>query len=137
MKKKFFLIGTLILFIVILLSGCQEQKATTTENNFEKIELESNVVELVDASLEFKEANNVILKVDVKYLFHNIAGRQITVTVNVEFYDKSNNLLSTGGPKYISLPKDYVETSILGANIISLSGEKAAYVDHVEIVASE
>ena len=137
MNKKLCLVAITIFLILIVLSGCQEQEATTAQNNFDRITLESNVFELVDASLEFKEDNNVIVRVDVKYLFRNIAGRDSTATITVEFFDKSNNLLSTGGPKYISLLKDYVETSVLGANVISYSGENASEVDHVKIIAVE
>ena len=137
MNKKGLLIINLIILFIILLSGCQEQKATTTGKKFENITLESDVVELVDASLKFNEDNNVKLRVDVEYLFCNIAGREITITITVEFYDKNNKLLSTEGPKYITLLKDYTETSILGANIISYSGENASEVDHVKIIAVE
>ena len=137
MNKKGLLIINLIIFFIILLSGCQEQKATTSGKKFENIILESDVVELVDASLIFNEEDNVKLRVDVEYLFRNIAGREITITITVEFYDKNNNLLSTEGPKYITLLKDYTETSVLGANIISYSEENASEVDHVKIVAVE
>ena len=137
MNKMGLLIINLIILFIILLSGCQEQKATTTGKKFENITLESDVVELVDASLKFNEDNNVKLRVDVEYLFRNIAGREITITVTAEFYDKNNKLLSTEGPKYITLLKDYTETSILGANIISYSGENASEVDHVKIIAVE
>ena len=137
MNKKGLLIINLIILFIIVLSGCQEQKATTTGKKFENITLESDVVELVDASLKFNEDNNVKLRVDVEYLFRNIAGREITITITVEFYDKNNKLLSTEGPKYITLLKDYTETSILGANIISYSGENASEVDHVKIIAVE
>ena len=137
MNKMGLLIINLIILFIILLSGCQEQKATTTGKKFENITLESDLVELVDASLEFNEDNNVKLRVDAEYLFRNIAGREIAITVTVEFYDENNKLLSTGGPKYITLPKDYTETSILGANIISYSEENASEVDHVKIIAVE
>jgi hypothetical protein len=96
------------------------------------------VVELVNASLDLHEDKNVITKVDVKYLFRNIAGRAVEVSVIVEFYDKNDNLLVTEGPKHISLPKGYRETTPYSpANIISYSGNKVSEVDHVRIIAEE
>jgi len=137
MKKDPWIIGTILFLMVGVLSGCVFPGGVTVKNNFEGITFESSVVELVNASLDFHENKNVITKVDVKYLFRNIAGRAVEVSVIVEFYDKNDNLLVTRGPKYINLPKDYVETVYSPANIISCSGEKVSEVDHVRIIAEE
>ena len=137
MKKGPWIIGTILFLMGSVLSGCVFQGGVTVNNNFEGITFESGVVELVNASLDFHEDNNVITKVDVKYLFRNIVGRAVEVSVIVEFYDKNDNLLVTRGPKYINLPKDYVETVYSPANIISYSGEKVSEVDHVRIIAEE
>jgi len=138
MKKSLLFIGTIIFLMTAILSGCNEKEAIKIQNNFEGITFESSVFELVDASLEFYEKQNVITRVDVKYLFRNIAGRAVyDVRVTVEFYDKNNNLLTIGGPKYISLAKGYTEQGIGLANIISYSGEKVSEVDHVKIIAEE
>lgn len=140
MKKSLWLIGVIIFLMITVLSGCLfgEQEAATVQNNFEGITFESSVFELVDASLDFYEKRNVVTRVDVKYLFRNIAGRAVyDVKVTVEFYDKNNNLLAVGGPKFISLAKGYTEQGIGLANIISYSGEKVSEVDHVSIIAEE
>lgn len=137
MKKGPWIIGAILFLMGGVLSGCVFQGGVTVKNNFEGITFESSVVELVNASLDFREDRNVITKVDVKYLFRNIAGRAVEVSVIVEFYDKNDNLLVTRGPKYINLPKDYVETVYSPANIISYSGEKVSEVDHVRIIAEE
>jgi hypothetical protein len=137
MKKGPWIIGTILFLMGSVLGGCVFQGGVTVKNNFEGITFESSVVELVNASLDFHEDKNVITKVDVKYLFRNIAGRAVEVSVMVEFYDKNDSLLVTRGPKYINLPKDYVETVYSPANIISYSGEKVSEVDHVRIIAEE
>ena len=137
MKKGPWLIGAILFLMGGVLSGCVFPEGVTVKNNFEGITFESSIVELVNASLDFHEDKNVITKVDVKYLFHNIAGKNVEVTVIVEFYDKNDNLLVTRGPKYINLPKDYVETVYSPANIISYSGEKVSEVDHARIIAKE
>ena len=140
MKKDLLILGFVISTVLVAFSGCQEQGVTTDEN-FEGIYLESNVVELADATLEFhttydfEDEKDIIEKVDVKYLFHNIAGRDIIINVTVNFYDKDNNLLeSLVGQKTSNLFKDYTESMV---NIISYSGERVTEVDHVKIIAIE
>ena len=140
MKKDLLILGFVISTVLVAFSGCQEQGVTTDEN-FEGIYLESNVVELAYATLEFhttydfEHEKDIIEKVDVKYLFHNIAGRDIDINVTVNFYDKDNNLLeSVVGQKTSNLFKDYTESMV---NIISYSGERVTEVDHVKITAIE
>ena len=140
MKKSLFMIGFVICIALVAFSGCQEQGVTTDEN-FEGIYLESSVVELAYATLElhtiydFEYEEDIIEKVDVKYLFHNIANRDVDITVTVNFYDKDNNLLgSAAQQKTSNLFKDYTESM---ANIVSYNGERVTEVDHVKIIAIE
>lgn len=140
MKKDLLILGFVISTVLVAFSGCQEQGVTTDEN-FEGIYLESNVVELAYATLEFhtiydfEYEKDIIEKVDVKYLFHNIAGRDININVTVNFYDTDNNLLELlVGQKTSNLFKDYTESMV---NIISYSGERVTEVDHVKIIAIE
>jgi len=139
MKKYLWIIGTTLFLIVCILNGCLgPEGGITVENPFEGITFDSSVVELVNASLGFIKEKNVVQKAEVKYLFHNVADRYIEVKVIVEFYDKNDNLLITEGPKHISLPKGYRETTPYSpANIISYSGDKVSEVDHVRIIAEE
>lgn len=140
MEKSLFTMGFVICIALVALSGCQEQGVNTDEN-FEGINLESSVVELAYATLEFhtiydlEYEKDIIEKVDVKYLFHNIANRDVNITVTVNFYDKDNNLLeSAAQQKTSNLFKDYTESM---ANIVSYSGERVTEVDHVKIIAIE
>jgi len=137
MIKEFWPIGVAVVLIVCLFSGCQEQEATST-NGFENVEFESDVFELINGSLDFVELNNVIIRADAKYMFRNIAGRDVKdVDVFAEFYDKDGNLIYTGGPKNFSLLKDYTETGFSPANVISYNGNRANEVDYVRILAFE
>ena len=143
---KLLIIISCVISTVAMLMGCTSIDPNT-EDNFENISLESSVVELANASLIIHEDKDytedlepimVIQKVDVEYLFKNIAGRTINVTVNVEFYDIDNNLLYVGGPKIIhNLLKDYTERTKTEANIISYSGSNVADVDHAKIIVVE
>jgi hypothetical protein len=140
MKKNIFMIGCVLYIALVALSGCQEQGSTTDES-FEGIYLESSVVELAYATLEFhtiydfEYEKDIVEKVEVKYLFHNIADRDVNITVTVEFYDKDKNLLgSEAQQKTSNLFKDYTESMV---NIVSYNGERITEVDHVKIIAIE
>ena len=101
MKVYLFIVGISAIVLINVLSGCQEQQLEPAR--FKDIALESTVVELVNASLDFSyNDTNMIIKVDVQYLFHNIAGRTIDdLKITVEFLDKNGTLVAIGGPKYI------------------------------------
>ena len=137
MRKNLFFLGFSLIVVVGFFSGCQESKIEAA--SFEGITLESSIVELVNASLnyyydEYKEVE----RVEVKYLFHNIAERDIDTEITIECYDENDNIITILGPKYISLPDDYTEYGFSPTvNILSYDGENAYMIDHVTIVAVE
>jgi hypothetical protein len=131
------LLFVVIIIIILLFSGCFEQEEPTSQNPFEGITLESSVAELVNASLDFHRDGTELLRVEVKYLFHNIADRNIELEVKVEFYDEIDNLLYTSETKEIDLPEGYTEAGFGPANTITYDGDKVADVDHVKIIATE
>jgi len=135
MKRHICIAFIITVMIIVGFSGCQENNPNN--NSFEGIKLVSNIVELVHSSKEIIKDNNEIIRVDVEYLFHNIAGRDINFNVYVEFYDKDNNLLNTSSQKEFSIPDGYTETTVLPANIISYDGDVVNKVDHVIIKTIE
>jgi hypothetical protein len=135
MKRHICIAFFLIVLIVVGLSGCQENNSNN--NSFEGIKLESNIVELVHASKEFIREDNEIIRVDVEYLFHNIAKRDIDFNVYIEFYDKDNILINTSSQKEFSIPDGYTETTVLPANVISYDGDDSKNVDHIIIKTIE
>jgi len=136
MKKKLLIFGFLIICLILIFSGCQDQKAI--ENSYlEGIEFDSEIVELIHSEVIKHTQDNKVLSIDVEYLFKNIAGRDLNLKIFVEFYDKDNLLLYTGGPRYIILPAGWIEQGVSPTNIISYSGKQANNVDHVKINASE
>ena len=139
MNKKLIFIGLTLMIIISFLSGCQEQASTTaSDKKFENISLESDLVELAYGEMNYVRDNyGKVISTEVKYLFKNIAGKEITIIVTAEFYDEEDNLLGTGGPKEISLRKGWTEQGISFANIISYSEKNAAEVDHVKIVVKD
>lgn len=133
-RKKIIII--FIIFILLFLNGCYEEKKP--ELKFDGITLESDVVELVNASLNFKyNKTNSITCVEVIYLFHNIADQIINkLNVTIHFFDINNNIIAKGGPKYLrNLPIDYIETSAMEANKISYEGLNTSIINHCKIIA--
>ena len=137
MRKHVLLVVFSIILAVVVLSGCGGNQTATETDEFENIEFESDIVELVHGQVVKKIDKGILIGIDVEYLFKNIADRDIEVKVNLEFYDRNDNIIFRGGPKWIVLPDGYTETQVLGANIISYNGKYIKDVDHVKIFAVE
>jgi hypothetical protein len=137
MKKHVLLVVFSIILAAVVLSGCDGDQTATETDEFGDIEFESDIVELVHGQVVKKIDEGILIGIDVEYLFKNIADRDIEVKVNLEFYDKDDNIIFRGGPKWIVLPDGYTETQLLGANIISYNGKYTKDVDHVKIIAVE
>jgi hypothetical protein len=136
MNKKRYTLLSLCIILIFLCIGCTEKQED--ELTFDNITLESNVVELINASMNYKyDKTETITRVEVIYLFKNIADYIIEkLNITVQFFDKNNNLIATAGPKYIrNLPVNYVETSIMEANKIIYEGPKSNLIDHCKIIA--
>ena len=147
MKKNIILIITAIISITVAFCGClgDDQPAVTTGA---KVKLESTIVELADSKFEFIKTSEYdsdcdceiefLKSVEVSYLFHNIAGRDVTASVTAELYDKDENLLwISPQPKTIHLLEDYTEVGYFGANTISYDGARLDSVDHAILIVTE
>jgi len=104
MRKHALLVVFSIILAVVVLSGCGGNQTATETDEFENIEFESDIVELVHGQVVKKIDKGILIGIDVEYLFKNIADRDIEVKVNLEFYDKNDNIIFRGGPKWIVLP---------------------------------
>ncbi|MEM4257930.1 MAG: hypothetical protein QXL17_02110 [Candidatus Thermoplasmatota archaeon] len=135
MKKKLLSILIFVIILSVFLAGCQEEPSGV--KTFKGVRLVSNVVELKNASLDtVKNRFDEIMRVEVRYLFHNIAGRDIRVKVNASFYDRDNTLIATVGPKNIYLLENYTERAVTPANTISYEGPGVERIDHVVLTVN-
>jgi hypothetical protein len=144
MDAKNVLIGLTIILLLLGLSGCEEQ-GVTTENDFENVYLDSDIVELAYANLSFvekREINDdlepimVVKQANVEYLFKNIAGRDVVFNAMVEFYDENNSLIHRAKPvpwRNITLPQGYTESV---KNEASYNGENVEKISYVRIVVN-
>lgn len=138
MNKKIFAILLLYVVFIFLYTGCIEKQ--DDKLTFDRITLESNVVELVNASMNFKyDKTDSITRVEVVYLFKNIANYIIEkLNITIKFFDENNNLIAVGGPKYIrNLPINYIETSEMEANKITYEGLDTNLISQCKIIAIE
>ena len=138
MRKKLLCFSFSIILIIGFFSGCQESELEAL--SFEGLTLVSDVVELVNGSLNYYYNDyNEVWKVEVKFLFHNIAKRDIEIEVKVELYDEHDNFITILGPKYINLPNDYTEQGFApGINIMSYENNQNVHlVDYAIIIAEE
>jgi uncharacterized protein YxeA len=138
MKKAVFGVVAVVICICSALSGCQNTNSVKTQGRPQNVYLDSTIVEF--ANVTYEENNNKsgsIESVTVGWLFHNIAGKQISAKIDVKFYDK-NNLFLYNNTKYIrNMPAGYTEQSFQLANKVTYEGAGAAFVDHVVISVTE
>ena len=130
------LLGIFAIFVLVSLSGCEEQ-ATTTEKTFENIDFESDSVELELANLKFvkdDEEFGGVRSVELKYRLHNPLKRDVTVVVDVLFFDENGREVYSKQDYKINLPSEYTENSF---NTITYSGSMVRAIDHVKITAYE
>lgn len=138
MKKTLLGLMTVVLCISSALSGCQDTSSVKTIERPQNVYLDSTIVEFANVSYE-ENANKSggIESVTIGWLFHNIAGKQISGKIDVKFFDKDNMFLYNG-TKYIrNMPAEYTEQSFQLANKITYEGAGAKSVDHVVISVTE
>ncbi len=129
MKKKLIIFGVSIILITIAFSGCQEE-ASTPKEFFENISFDSDILELVNGSLDIIEDNGITTRVEITLYFKNILDEDINVEYMVEFRDKYDNALYNKSYEIKNLPAGYVEMS---PDIFSYHGGNVADFDHVNI----
>ena len=138
MKKALFGVVAVVICICSALSGCQNTNSVKTQGRPQNVSLDSTIVEFVNVTYEENSnKSGSIESVTVGWLFHNIAGKQISAKIDVKFYDK-NNLFLYNSTKYIrNMPAGYTEQSFQLANKVTYEGAGAAFVDHVVISVTE
>ena len=138
MKKALFVVVAVVICICSALSGCQDTSSVKTQGRPQNVSLDSTIVEFVNVTYEENSnKSGSIESVTVGWLFHNIAGKQISAKIDVKFYDK-NNLFLYNSTKYIrNMPVGYTEQSFQLANKVTYEGAGAAFVDHVVISVTE
>ena len=137
--QKRLLIGVLgVLFVSMMLSGCQDTSSIKTQERPQNVILDSTIVEFVNVTFEQNtNKSGGIESVTVGWLLHNIAGKMISAKINVKFYDKNNLFLYNETRQILNMPKGYTEQTFLPSNKVTYGGAGSASVDHVVISVTE
>jgi len=129
MEKKLVFFGVSIVLLTITFSGCQEE-ATLVENNFEDISFNSDILELVNGSLDITKDKEIITRIEVTLYFKNLLNEDINVEYAVEFCDKNDNVIYYKPYEIKNFPAKYTEAS---PDIFLFNGENVADFDHVNV----
>ena len=129
MEKKLVFLGVGIILVTIAFSGCQEE-ATSVEKTIENISFDSDILELVNGSLDITKDKEIITRVEVTLYFKNLLDEDINVEYVVEFCDKNDNVLYDKPYEIKNFPAEYTEMS---PDIFLYHGENVADFDHVNI----
>ena len=137
--KKIVLIGMIILlYLSVMLSGCQDTNSVKTKQIPENVYLDSTIVEFANVTFDNKINNSGgIESVTVGWLFHNIAGRTIDAKIDVKFYDENNLLLYNTTKIFSNFLTGYTEQLYNEANKVTYDGDDAASVKYVIISVTE
>ena len=142
MNRNLCILLSIIVLVIASFSGCFGNNDDTGTQDT-GVTLESEIVEFTYSAVEAIKDSGVIVRIEVQYLFRNIANRNIRFNVTAWFYDKDDNLLynTSDNPKDFTFPDGYYETytdaGLAPSNIISYDGEYVTNVDHVVIKAIE
>ena len=131
MKNKLIVSCSVILLIILALSGCTstEQKATESKKA-EEINFSSDVLQIVNSSVDIQEKNGIIYNVVVTLYFRNLLNNNINVTYVVDFCDKYDNILYSKQYSLKNIPKNY---KFYTPDVFSYSGEDIGDFDHVNV----
>jgi len=129
MEKKLVFFGVSIILLTIAFSGCQEE-ATSVKKTFENISFDSDILELVNGSLDISQDKEIITRVEVTLYFKNLLNEDINLEYVVEFCDKNDNVLFEKPYEIKNFPAGYTEIS---PDIFSYHGENVAEFDHVNV----
>jgi len=136
MKKIILLLSlTIILILLIGLSGCQENSNNNNskiDTNVHFISKDLQILELVNSSVEItKNDNDEISQVQVFFKFKNLLDKSIeNIKMDIAFLDSNDNVLYNYTYNYPYFPADYTEDSLNPSRTFSDSGvENFEYVN--------
>jgi len=139
MKKGLLVVLVVVICASATLSGCQDTSSIKTQKRPQNVSLDSTIVEFVNVTFE-KNINKSggLESVTVGWLFHNIAGKQISAKIDVKFFDNNNIFLYNDSREIYYMPAGYTEKPYSpGANRVTYEGAGVAFVDHVVISVTE
>ena len=139
MKKGLLAVLVVVICASATLSGCQDTSSIKTQKKPLNVSLDSTIVEFANVSFE-KHINKSgdIDFVEVGWMFHNIAGKEISARIDVKFFDQKNIFLYNESKAIYNMPAGYTERYYSpGANRVIYDKAGVEFVDHVVISVTE
>ena len=137
LDKRLLLLGVVVFSTVFPAVVLSHHFRDTVSHDM--IFLDSDIVELAYASFNRSDDDNdgISDNVTVSWLLHNIVDRTLNVSIDVEFYDKRDNLVYNETKQLLYFPPDYTEHLILPANKVSYHGSDADNISYVVLRVRE
>jgi len=138
MKRGLLVVLAVVICVSSMVSGCQDSSSIKTQRP-QNVSLDSTIVEFANVSFE-KHINKSgdIDFVEVGWMFHNIAGKEISARIDVKFFDQKNIFLYNESKAIYNMPAGYTERYYSpGANRVIYDKAGVEFVDHVVISVTE
>lgn len=142
MRKDVIVISFGIILIATVFCGCQSSQV---KNEYKAI-FESDVVHLVNYSIEKRMNKTDIVEVIISGRIENKMDRMINVNISAHLYDKNGDLIGIGFYRINFLrakPNPGYSTTFdityngRGTNNIAISGKSVNEIDHITLRAEE
>ena len=127
-KKNYIIVIGILFLLIINIIGCTEKSIETKEEK--KVFLESDLIELVESSLDLTEKHGEITQAEVSFRFKSTTDQTVNIIYLVEFCDKDGEVLHQAQKRIDNLPPGYTEYS---PNIFTFIGDSTKNVHHVNI----
>ncbi len=114
--------------LIIVLDKSESEEPV--DKTFENIFFYTDILELVNGSLDITEDKEIITRVEVTLYFKNLLDEVIHVEYVVEFCDKNDNVLYDKSYEIKNLPAEYTEMS---PDIFLYHEENVADFNHVNV----
>jgi hypothetical protein len=135
MKRNIIAVLFGVILITSIFCGCQSSQV---KKNYQAI-FESDVVDLVNYTLETKKNKTDVVQVTINGRIENIVDRTINVKITADFYDINNKLLRESTITIRGLQKKGAPGSSTSfpPPYLSYNGKDVAFVDHIKLRADE
>jgi len=128
-KKNYVIVISILFLLIVNFIGCTE-KAVETKEVKNVILIDTDIIELVESSLDLIEKHGQIIQADVSFRFKSTTDKTVNIVYLVEFCDKDDKVLHQAQKRIDNLPAGYTEYS---PNIFTFIGTGTKNVHHVNI----
>ena len=135
MERKIIVFSVIFLLTALAVSGCVETSTKTDDDKLtDEINYDSDILEIVNSSLDVIEENGEILYVEVTLYFRNLLDDFINVIYRVDFCDTNDNAIYSKEYNLNNIPGNY---RFKTPDVFSYDGENVGEFDHINVYIVE